>query len=115
MDECGCGYRRATSEILVVMDRTILPLDCTSISSLGVILYQSFARCYHWWKLDKVHVDISWDLSILLMTIHKTISRASLVAQWLRIRLPMQGTRVRGLVWEDPTCCGTTNPLHHNY
>ena len=27
---------------------------------------------------------------------------ASLVAQWLRIRLPMQGTRVRALVWEDP-------------
>ena len=29
---------------------------------------------------------------------------ASLVAQWLRICLPMQGTRVRALVWEDPTC-----------
>ena len=39
----------------------------------------------------------------------------SLVAQWLRIRLPMQGTRVRALVWEDPTCCGTTKPVRHNY
>ena len=29
---------------------------------------------------------------------------ASLVAQLLRICLPMQGTRVRALVWEDPTC-----------
>ena len=28
---------------------------------------------------------------------------ASLVAQWLRIRQPMQGTQVRALVWEDPT------------
>ena len=27
----------------------------------------------------------------------------SLVARWLRIRLPMQGTRVRALVQEDPT------------
>ena len=27
----------------------------------------------------------------------------SLVAQWLRICLPMQGTRVRALVQEDPT------------
>ena len=26
---------------------------------------------------------------------------ASLVAQWLRVCLPMQGTRVRALVWED--------------
>ena len=40
---------------------------------------------------------------------------ASLVAQWLRICLPMQGTRVRALVWEDPTCCGATRPVIHNY
>ena len=40
---------------------------------------------------------------------------ASLVAQWLGIRLPMQGTRVRALVWEDPTCRGTTRPVSHNY
>ena len=39
----------------------------------------------------------------------------SLVAQWLRIRLPVQGTWVRTLVWEDPTCRGATNPVHHNY
>ena len=41
--------------------------------------------------------------------------RASLVAQWLRICLPMQGTLVRALVWEDPTCRGATRPVHHNY
>ena len=35
----------------------------------------------------------------------------SLVAQWLRIHLPMQGTRVRALVQEDPTCRGATNPV----
>ena len=40
---------------------------------------------------------------------------ASLVAQWLRICLPMQGTRVRVLVWEDPTCRGATGPMSHNY
>ena len=40
---------------------------------------------------------------------------ASLVAQWLRIRLPMQGTRVRALVWEDPTCRGAAGPVSHNY
>ena len=39
---------------------------------------------------------------------------ASLVAQWLRICLPMQGTRVRALVWEDPTCRGA-RPVSHNY
>ena len=40
---------------------------------------------------------------------------ASLVAQWLRVCLPMQGTRVRALVWEDPTCRGATRPVSHNY
>ena len=39
----------------------------------------------------------------------------SLVVWWLRIRLPMQGTQVRSLVWEDPTCHGATKPRHHNY
>ena len=39
---------------------------------------------------------------------------ASLVAQWLRVCLPMQGTRVRALVWEDPTCRGATGPMGHN-
>ena len=39
----------------------------------------------------------------------------SLVVQWLRIRLPMQGTWVRDLVREDPTCRGATKPMHHNY
>ena len=40
---------------------------------------------------------------------------ASLVAQWLRIRLPTQGTRVRALVREDPTCHRATKPVRHNY
>ena len=41
--------------------------------------------------------------------------RASLVAQWLRVCLPMQGTRVRALVWEDPACRGAAGPVSHNY
>ena len=45
----------------------------------------------------------------------KPVSWASLVAQWLRICLPMQGTRVRALVCEDPTCRGATRPVRHNY
>ena len=39
----------------------------------------------------------------------------SLVAQWLRIRLPMQGTRVQALVQQDPTCHGATKPVRDNY
>ncbi|KAJ8794113.1 hypothetical protein J1605_019105 [Eschrichtius robustus] len=57
------------------------------------------------------HVRLS---SISLETLKK-LSGASLVAQQLRIRLPMQGTRVRSLVWEDPTCRRATGPVSHNY
>ena len=45
----------------------------------------------------------------------KKIYWASLVAQWLRIHLPMQGTRVPALVREDPTCCKATKLVCHNY
>ena len=58
--------------------------------------------------------DFYWSL-LRQAVISKTMLRASLVAQWLRIRLSMQGTRVRALVWEDPTCRGATGPVHHNY
>ena len=40
---------------------------------------------------------------------------ASLVVQWLRIHLPMQGTRVRAVVREDPICRRATKPGLHNY
>ena len=42
------------------------------------------------------------------------VKGTSLVAQWLRIRLPMQGTRVRALAQEDPTCREATKPVRHN-
>ena len=41
--------------------------------------------------------------------------QTSLVVQWLRIRLPMQRTRVWALVREDPTCRRATKPICHNY
>ena len=41
--------------------------------------------------------------------------RTSLVEQWLRTCLPMQGIWVQSLVQEDPTCCGATKPMCHNY
>ena len=43
------------------------------------------------------------------------LNGTSLVAQWLRIHLPMEGTWVQALVREDPTCRGATKPVHHNY
>ena len=51
----------------------------------------------------------------LLPSLKHTYSWTSLVEQWLRIHLPMQGTRVRFLVWEDLTCCRATKLVRHNY
>ena len=51
--------------------------------------------------------------SLLLGSFH--LYRTSLVVQWLRICLPMQGTQVPFLVREDPTCHVATKPVNHNY
>ena len=41
--------------------------------------------------------------------------QTSLVVQWLRISLLMQGTRVQSLAQEDSTCLGATKPMCRNY
>ena len=52
---------------------------------------------------------------ITRVELKKLLWGTSLVVQWLRIRLPMQGTWVRSLDWEDPTCRGATKSVRHNY
>ena len=74
--------------------------QCSSMqnSTKGSLTYFQTPSCnwplrnYYWWKRFP-----------------------SLVVQWLRIRLPMQGTRVWALVREDPTCRRATKPVCHNY
>ena len=46
--------------------------------------------------------------------IENKLMGTSLVVQWLRICLPLQGTQVRFLVQEDPTCRGAAKPVRHN-
>ena len=41
--------------------------------------------------------------------------QASLVFQWLRIHLLIQGTLIPSLVREEPTWHGATKPVHHSY
>ena len=50
-----------------------------------------------------------------LSQLSKEFEGTPLVVQWLGICLPMQGTRVRSLVQEDPTCRRAAKPVHHNY
>ena len=47
--------------------------------------------------------------------VFKPNSWTSLVVQWLRIYLPIQGTRVWSLVPENSICCRASKPMSHNY
>ena len=78
------------------------------------MLYGRFTLSCH-----RLHFDVS-DFTRLLDTgqggrLNLSMFGTSLVAQWLGVHLPVQWTRVRALVREDPTCRGATKPVHHNY
>ena len=45
----------------------------------------------------------------------KMASWTSLGVQWLTVCLPMQGTRVQSLVWDNSTYLRTTKPVPHDY
>ena len=83
-----------------------------------------------WWRLFSLQIILKiLSLSIIFLLTHthtytynkqrkqnkKRKKGPSLVAQWLGVCLRVQGTRVRALVWEDPTCRGATGPVSHNY
>ena len=63
------------------------------------------------------YISKGWRKNLHIFFLFKYImsSGTSLVVQWLRIRLPVQGTRVRALVREDPTCRRATKPVCCNY
>ena len=45
----------------------------------------------------------------------KSQIRASLVAEWVRIHMPMKGTWVQSLIWEDSTSYRATKPVGHSH
>ena len=74
-----------------------------------------------WWdvgapapELDQ-DLDEFPDLSRAVSLVKRRSCRTSLGVQWIRICLPMQGTPVRSLVWENSTHHRATKPVHHNY
>ena len=63
-----------------------------------------------------MHLLVVKTLLLVIKTYkRKKKSWTSLVVQWIRICLPMQGTGVQSMVWEDPTFLRATKPKSHNY
>ena len=88
---------------------TVLPLPCFIRSSSSAWREQSYHSAGSTTACRERAAQIQRKL-------YKSgYSGTSLEAQWLRIHLPMLDTRVWSLVREDPTCCGATKPVSHNY
>ena len=66
------------------------------------------------WMLESVNFSLLV-AGFLFVFLKVALAGTFLVAQWLRIHLPMHGTRVWALVWEGPTCRGAAKPVCHNY
>ena len=108
-----------------IKKKAIFPCNCYSHVMVRLVSLERNRPQYvhqHGWiaKIVTLHQRGQTRSRIYLLTLFMWSSRrgktgASLVAQWLRICLPMQGTRVRALVWGDPTCRGATRPVSHDY
>ena len=65
-------------------------------------------------KAGQLHVN-QLNYNTLTHTIYKNKLKSFPGGAVVESLPAMQGTRVRALVWEDPTCCGATRPVSHNY
>ena len=76
-------------------------------------------QCSKGWAMIKTNESLFFSGSGILegkQVIKKIRNHwTSLVVQWLRIRLPMQGTRVQSLAREDSTSLRATKPMRHIY
>ena len=100
----------------------IMPLAATwmdlEIVILSAISQQRKTNIIYYLHVESKKKKIQMNLFTKQKQTHrhrKQTYGASLVAQWLGIRLPMQGARVCAPVREDPTCRGAARPVSHNY
>ena len=90
------------------------------------VFLEESQQCQNWkrtWELKNTNV-LRTQKSLMILVIYCFYCRrnelkdewegTSLVVQWLRIRLPMQGIWVRALVRGGPTCRGATKPVCHD-
>ena len=97
--------------------KVVDPKSCLQIPNLVLICIKSYWLHNSAWLLSEGYHSV-WSHTHKGNRICRRFRihcRASLVIQWLRIHLEMQGTLVPSLVQEDPTSCGATERVCHNY
>ena len=96
-----------------LLTNTFFSLSKTIKSQRQLSLYQILILFL---VLFKCIIQVLYEVKVIFNFITYLRFRGTfLVAQWLRIRLPMQGTRVQVLVQKYSTCHGATKPVRHNY
>ena len=101
-------YEHSEKQLIYILNFRIMFLPVDTVIPLVGIYHKEIITS------ENKYVCICKDVQETIICNKETLG-ASLVVQWLRICLPMQGTRVRALVWEDPTCRGAARPVSHNY
>ena len=105
------SVRKAVSNKGFNVDTTPVSSPASELS--GALSGSRYEPPKCWPKTNRMP-DISPAKRTRLFRINKEL-QGFLVAQGLRIFLPMQGKRVWAVVQDDPTCCGATKPVSHNY
>ena len=93
--------------------KTYLPTSLLMVG-LGVLVIKVMRSIWDSYVKVIWKNSLNQDFILIITSFNNNRSGASLVAQWLGVRLPMQGTRVRALVPEDPACRGAAGPVSHS-
>ena len=82
-------------------------------------LDKSSRVCLLWWVMGSLTGQEAHYTPAALKRIKRPLERGnlrtSLVVQWLRIHLPIQGTQVPSLLWKDSTSRRADKPMRHSY
>ena len=123
---CEAQYMWSSKNVKVPWPlSSTLFLETTTLHPFNTFIWHihvsTVLQCYQG-KLQSVrglmtHIsDWLWCFTLDIKYLLRIYQRgASLVVQWLRICLPVQGTWVQVLAQEYPTCRRATKPVCHNY
>ena len=98
-----------------------LPIVLIKICCLNFKLLLTVGEKYAFIPYIKVPFNVlpifqSWLFLGSMAHTHQSCTfKTSLMVQWIRIHLPLQGTWVQSLVGEDSACHRRLKPMHHNH